>query len=776
MVLIPPRYLIVEKFEVFVTVFIALYVDIVKASQKAVEADLTPFVEASSTIALVRDGPVIKVAIAPGSKPDYYDFRMVLIPPRYLIVEKFEVFVTVFIALYVDIVKASQKAVEADLTPFVEASSTIALVRDGPVIKVAIAPGSKPDYYDFRMVLIPPRYLIGEKFEVFVTVFIALYVDIVKASQKAVEADLTPFVEASSTIALVRDGPVIKVAIAPGSKPDYYDFRMVLIPPRYLIVEKFEVFVTVFIALYVDIVKASQKAVEADLIPFVEASSTIALVRDGPVIKVAIAPGSKPDYYDFRMVLIPPRYLIVEKFEVFVTVFIALYVDIVKASQKAVEADLTPFVEASSTIALVRDGPVIKVAIAPGSKPDYYDFRMVLIPPRYLIVEKFEVFVTVFIALYVDIVKASQKAVEADLIPFVEASSTIALVRDGPVIKVAIAPGSKPDYYDFRMVLIPPRYLIGEKFEVFVTVFIALYVDIVKASQKAVEADLTPFVEASSTIALVRDGPVIKVAIAPGSKPDYYDFRMVLIPPRYLIGEKFEVFVTVFIALYVDIVKASQKAVEADLTPFVEASSTIALVRDGPVIKVAIAPGSKPDYYDFRMVLIPPRYLIGEKFEVFVTVFIALYVDIVKASQKAVEADLTPFVEASSTIALVRDGPVIKVAIAPGSKPDYYDFRMVLIPPRYLIGEKFEVFVTVFIALYVDIVKASQKAVEADLTPFVEASSTIALVRDGPVIIFSSWVLFTCLGNSSGASLESIESTSIGRNWSGSLLHPFPGT
>ncbi|CAK8684285.1 unnamed protein product [Clavelina lepadiformis] len=745
MVLIPPRYLIVEKFEVFVTVFIALYVDIVKASQKAVEADLTPFVEASSTIALVRDGPVIKVAIAPGSKPDYYDFRMVLIPPRYLIVEKFEVFVTVFIALYVDIVKASQKAVEADLTPFVEASSTIALVRDGPVIKVAIAPGSKPDYYDFRMVLIPPRYLIGEKFEVFVTVFIALYVDIVKASQKAVEADLTPFVEASSTIALVRDGPVIKVAIAPGSKPDYYDFRMVLIPPRYLIVEKFEVFVTVFIALYVDIVKASQKAVEADLIPFVEASSTIALVRDGPVIKVAIAPGSKPDYYDFRMVLIPPRYLIGEKFEVFVTVFIALYVDIVKASQKAVEADLTPFVEASSTIALVRDGPVIKVAIAPGSKPDYYDFRMVLIPPRYLIVEKFEVFVTVFIALYVDIVKASQKAVEADLTPFVEASSTIALVRDGPVIKVAIAPGSKPDYYDFRMVLIPPRYLIVEKFEVFVTVFIALYVDIVKASQKAVEADLTPFVEASSTIALVRDGPVIKVAIAPGSKPDYYDFRMVLIPPRYLIGEKFEVFVTVFIALYVDIVKASQKAVEADLTPFVEASSTIALVRDGPVIKVAIAPGSKPDYYDFRMVLIPPRYLIGEKFEVFVTVFIALYVDIVKASQKAVEADLTPFVEASSTIALVRDGPVIKVAIAPGSKPDYYDFRMVLIPPRYLIGEKFEVFVTVFIALYVDIVKASQKAVEADLTPFVEASSTIALVRDGPVISKSITLVKTAL-------------------------------
>ncbi|CAK8684289.1 unnamed protein product [Clavelina lepadiformis] len=295
------------------------------------------------------------------------------------------------------------------------------------------------------------------------------------------------------------------------------------------------------------------------------------------------------------------------------------------------------------------------------------------------------------------------------------------------------------------MVLIPPRYLIVEKFEVFVTVFIALYVDIVKASQKAVEADLTPFVEASSTIALVRDGPVIKVAIAPGSKPDYYDFRMVLIPPRYLIGEKFEVFVTVFIALYVDIVKASQKAVEADLTPFVEASSTIALVRDGPVIKVAIAPGSKPDYYDFRMVLIPPRYLIGEKFEVFVTVFIALYVDIVKASQKAVEADLTPFVEASSTIALVRDGPVIKVAIAPGSKPDYYDFRMVLIPPRYLIGEKFEVFVTVFIALYVDIVKASQKAVEADLTPFVEASSTIALVRDGPVISKSITLVKTAL-------------------------------
>ncbi|CAK8684287.1 unnamed protein product [Clavelina lepadiformis] len=295
------------------------------------------------------------------------------------------------------------------------------------------------------------------------------------------------------------------------------------------------------------------------------------------------------------------------------------------------------------------------------------------------------------------------------------------------------------------MVLIPPRYLIVEKFEVFVTVFIALYVDIVKASQKAVEADLTPFVEASSTIALVRDGPVIKVAIAPGSKPDYYDFRMVLIPPRYLIVEKFEVFVTVFIALYVDIVKASQKAVEADLTPFVEASSTIALVRDGPVIKVAIAPGSKPDYYDFRMVLIPPRYLIGEKFEVFVTVFIALYVDIVKASQKAVEADLTPFVEASSTIALVRDGPVIKVAIAPGSKPDYYDFRMVLIPPRYLIGEKFEVFVTVFIALYVDIVKASQKAVEADLTPFVEASSTIALVRDGPVISKSITLVKTAL-------------------------------
>ncbi|CAK8684293.1 unnamed protein product [Clavelina lepadiformis] len=52
---------------------------------------------------------------------------------------------------------------------------------------------------------------------------------------------------------------------------------------------------------------------------------------------------------------------------------------------------------------------------------------------------------------------------------------------------------------------------------------------------------------------------------------------------------------------------------------------------------------------------------------------------------------------------------------------------MVLIPPRYLIGEKFEVFVTAFIALYVDIVKASQKAVEADVTPFVEASSTIAL-------------------------------------------------
>ena len=70
---------------------------------------------------------------------------------------------------------------------------------------------------------------------------------------------------------------------------------------------------------------------------------------------------------------------------------------------------------------------------------------------------------------------------------------------------------------------------------------------------------------------------------------------------------------------------------------------------------------------------------------------------------------------------------------------------MVLIPPRYLIGEKFEVFVTAFIALYVDIVKASQKAVEADVTPFVEASSTIALVRDGPVISKSITLVKTAL-------------------------------